>query len=327
MNTTNETAACGDGAPGDVSLSTEASTESTDAGPALRDDLAEELQHLTPEEQRTLSLILQRGQRDRDRHGPVTELSLIANALKNHIETDTEEWQGQQDAEVKIGPDMQKEYPDCERVSLPREGEPIDMTLPQLLENRRSRRSYTGEPITQGQLSTLLYQGYGVKDMGLGYNRANIPSRTVPTTGGLQCVELYVVVNDVDGLQQGLYHYHAVDHCLERMERGNFRWKTAEMCQGQKWLANSSAIVFLAPVMSRLSWKYGRRAYRMAQLDTGIVSQTLHLAAESLGLGSCIVLGFQDDAVNGRLLDLDGREEYVTCALSIGQLPPSAQVW
>lgn len=327
MKTTNETAPRGDGAPGHAPIAADAADPPTNDGPTLRDDLTEELEHLTDEEQRILSRVLQRGQRDRDRHGPVDELSLIANALKSHVETDTEEWKGQQDAEVKIGPDMQKEYPDCERVSLPREGEPIDLTLPQILENRRSRRSYTGDSITQEQLSTLLYQGYGVKGMGLGYNRANIPSRTVPTTGGLQCVEAYVVVNDVDGLQQGLYHYHAVDHCLERLERGNFRWKTVEMCQGQKWLANSSAVVFLAPVMSRLSWKYGRRAYRMAQLDTGIVSQTLHLAAESLGLGSCILLGFRDTAVNGRLLDLDGREEYVTGALSVGQLPPSAQVW
>jgi SagB-type dehydrogenase family enzyme len=326
MKTTDKPATYGDGAPGDI-IPSDASAPGPDNDIGLSDDLKEELHHLTHDEQATLTLILKRGQRDRDRHGPVNELAFIANALKNHIETDTEAWKGQQDAEVKIGPDVQKEYPDYESASLPMEAEEIDMTLPAILESRRTRRSYTGGPITQRQLSTLLYQGYGVKDIGLGYNRANIPSRTVPTTGGLQCVELYVVVNGVEGLEQGLYHYQAVNHALERLERGNFRWKTVEMCQGQKWIANASVVVFMAPVVSRLSWKYGRRAYRMAQLDTGIVAQTLHLAAEGLKLGSSILLGFQDDAVNGRLLNLDGREEYAACALAVGKLPPDAKVW
>jgi len=39
--------------------------------------------------------------------------------------------------------------------------------------------------------------------------------KNVPSGGGLHPVECYLVVQNVEGIAPGLYHYHAVDHALE----------------------------------------------------------------------------------------------------------------
>jgi SagB-type dehydrogenase family enzyme len=305
---------------------TDVSTASSHNGPSPTDDVAadttsvlqpllDELGELDEAEQETLIDFLNRGARDREKQGPVNELSLITNALKTQPETD--DWRAYVKAKDRVGPDMQKDYPDRKRTPLPQEMVEVNASLPAVMQNRSSGRNYSGAPLSLEALSTLLFLSYGVRDISAAYNRADVPLRTVPTTGGLQCIELYFVVNAVDGLEQGLYHYHAVDHAVELVERGSMRWKVVEACQDQDWVANASVVVFLAPMLSRIKWKYGRRAYRMTHVDGGIVGHNLHLSASSMGLSSCLITGFLDVETN-KFLGLDGRDEYAVLSVSVG---------
>lgn len=295
------------------------SIDDQEAPPEVASALLDELKELDASEQEILAEMLLRAKRDREANGPLDEISFIANDLKSHPETD--DWMVFLKLDEKVAPDLQKEYPDCERIALPTDLIDIEDSLLEVMTERTSKRNYSGGPLSLEELSTLLYQAYGVKRTVYAYNRPDVPIRFAPTTGGLQCVELYLVVNAVEGLEQGLYHYHALQHSLEVLERGNFRWKIVEHCPQQEWLSEASVMIIAAPTLPRIFWKYGRRSYRMAHLDTGIVCQNLHLVATGLKLSSCMIMGYQDDPLND-LLGLDGRSEFVVLMLAVGR-----QMW
>ena len=74
--------------------------------------------------------------------------------------------------------------------------------LAALLENRCSRRSYGGGPLTLEELSFLLWAAQGVKTV-----NEHRSLRTAPSGGARHPLELYVFVNSVSGLAPGVYHY------------------------------------------------------------------------------------------------------------------------
>ena len=152
----------------------------------------------------------------------------------------------------------------------------------------------------------------------MAYNRRDVALRNFPSAGGLQCTEIYLVISRVKGISQGLYHYNPMQKCLAIIEKGNFRWRVADCCSQHEWLAEASVVIFIAPDVSRLIWKYGAyKSYRLSHIETGVVSQNLHLIATALELGSCMVFGFDDELANS-LLGLDGRQEFTTLLIAIG---------
>ena len=285
-------------------------------GTALADDLLDEIHDLDPAEQKALTAILRRAKRDREVNGPLEELSFVVNDLKSAPESD--DFMVWITLNSKRGPALQKSFPDAECIPLSRDIIDITATLPDVIDARTSRRDYSGGPLSLEELSTLLYRGYGVRGAITAYNLPDVPLRVVPTAGGLQSVDVYLAVNAVETLEQGLYHYDAIGHALEKLDTGIMRWRISECCARHEWLAYAGVVLILVPNLPRLYWKYGRRAYRMIHIDSGIVNQNLHLVATSLNLPSCMVMGFQDDDLND-VLNLDGRDEFATIMLAVGR--------
>ena len=163
-------------------------------------DLIEALQQLDASEHAVLADMLTRATRDRDEQGPIDEISFIANDLKSHPESD--DWLLMLKISEKVGPELQKTYPDCARIPLSKDLFSVDDSLSEVLANRSSKRDYSGGPLSLEELSSLLHQAYGVKKTVMAYNRPDVPVRFVPTTGGLQCAEVYLVINAVEGVEQ-----------------------------------------------------------------------------------------------------------------------------
>ena len=95
--------------------------------------------------------------------------------------------------------------------------------------------------------------------------------RCNPSSGNLHPVEVYLLAGNVSGIPDGLHHYDPENHALEaraRFSGGN----------GSPWL-----LVGLSSVMWREAWKYGERAFRYCQLDTGHAIGALAYAAALLG--------------------------------------------
>ena len=288
----------------------------TEAVSNLDPILLQELGELEPQEQRVLSDLLKRAKRDRSVNGPVDELAMVVNGLKGYPTED--EWLLFLRMNEKIAPVLHKEFKRQKRIQLETEFPSIAKPISEVINSRTSGRDFKRSSLPFKKLSALLDQSCGVRGTLSAYNRRDIPLRNFPTAGGLQCTELYLVANEVKNIPQGLYHYNPIQNCLEQIEKGNFRWRVVNCCPEHEWLAEAGAVIFVAPDVSRLTWKYGAyTSYRLAHLETGVVCQNLHLVATALGLGSCLVFGFDDEQTD-TLLGLDGRREFTTLLIAVG---------
>ncbi len=290
-----------------------------DEASQVSDELLAELEELDPAEQKLIARLVRRAKRDeKGNRLPVTEVAMVHEFLKVDLLND--DFSVLRNITAYTAPPVIKEYPHRERFALPTELLPLPHPLSQVLAKRASRRDFSKGPLSLAELGSLLHHAYGVRSRALAYNVKGFPSRFVPSTGGLQSVEIYFTVNAVEGLPQGLYHYNPAAHAVEQLEQGNFRRKVVRLCIFQDWLDAASVVLFLTSDMKKVEWKYGRRGYRFVHVDLGIVAQTLHLVATSLKLRSCMIAGYQDEAVH-EMLQIDGRTEFIGLLMAIGRKP------
>lgn len=116
--------------------------------------------------------------------------------------------------------------------------------------------------------------------------------KNVPSGGGLHPMECYLIVQHVEGIEPGLYHYQAQEHALEPLPGPDrpLREFVMDMVAQQHWFADAHVVVLLSPRFDRTFWKYRHHAkgYRVIALEGGHLSQTLYLAATDAGLGAFI---------------------------------------
>jgi len=190
---------------------------------------------------------------------------------------------------------------------------PLD--LRQAIEQRKSTRHYTSQPLTLGELSLLLWMTQGVKEV----TKRPATRRTVPSAGARHAFETYLAINHVEGLPAGLYRFLAIEHKLQEIERDpNFIDRLADTCWKQQQVSASAVTFVWAAVRERMYWRYSERGYRYLFLDAGHVCQNLYLAGEALHCGVCVIGAYDDDAID-QLLGLDGVEQFVIYAASIGK--------
>ncbi|MCG7843882.1 MAG: SagB/ThcOx family dehydrogenase [Methanomassiliicoccales archaeon] len=209
-------------------------------------------------------------------------------------------------------PDTYKGYPDRPKLRLPAPV-PTAMTLDLTLHRRRSVRSFEKDPVSQDELSYLLWASTGITRRERGYE-----FRTSPSAGALYPIETYVAVNNVQGISPGVYHYHIPDHALELIREGPLGPEVARSALDQEMCAKAPVVVIWTAMFERCRWKYDERAYRYVYLDAGHVAQNLALAAVALDLGSCQVAATYDDEVN-ELLGVDGEDESVLYLSVVGR--------
>jgi SagB-type dehydrogenase family enzyme len=186
-------------------------------------------------------------------------------------------------------PEWFKTYPDAPRVRLP------DLALDDgglfdALARRRSVRAYSPEPLALGELSALLWAAAGVTA-----RREGFAFRTAPSAGGLYPIEHYVVANEVEGLEQGLYHYDVLGRALERLRAADLRLPIARAALDQGIAADAQAVFVWTAVLERSRWKYGERFVRYVLLDAGHIAENVALAATAMGLGTCQIAAFFDE--------------------------------
>jgi SagB-type dehydrogenase family enzyme len=205
-----------------------------------------------------------------------------------------------------------KSYPGAERVALPTPRGYTDSGVEETIEARRSVRQYTGELLPLASLSGLLHAAQGVTAPRRGL-------RAVPSAGATYPLELYAIVRHVDGLEPGIYHYVVQDHEMELVQAGDFGGAVAQAGLHQGFLATANVCFVLSAVFQRTRRRYHERAYRYVLLEVGHAGQNLYLAATAMGLGSCAVGAFADDALND-LLGLDGEKEAALYIVSVGTI-------
>ncbi len=210
-------------------------------------------------------------------------------------------------------PPQYKTYPPAEKLKLPKP-EFKGLTVEEAIEKRRSIRNYSKQPITKAQLSQLLFAAQGLT--GKMYGKG---LRSAPSAGALYPFEIYAVVNKVQDLPRGIYHYAVQDHALERVKAGDFRSKITDAGLEQEMLGEAAVTFVLSAIFDRVCHKYGERGYRYVYMEAGHISQNIYLQAVSSGLGSVCAGAFSDEKVN-RLIDVDGRKEATIYLHAVGAL-------
>jgi len=210
-------------------------------------------------------------------------------------------------------PEVYKRYPDRPRIALPAPETRAGAPLWDVLSKRRSARDFRADPLRIQEVSQLLWAAQGITAEQFGYS-----FRTAPSAGALYPVETYIVVNHVDGVERGVYHYAVLDHALEQVKAGDYRVAIARAALDQK-VAYDAAMVFVwTALFQRCKWKYRQRAYRYIYLDAGHIAQNVALAAVGLGLASCQIAALYDEEVND-LVDANGLEESAIYLTVVGK--------
>ena len=198
---------------------------------------------------------------------------------------------------------------DGEAVALPAMGAPPAMSVAQALEQRRSLREYADRAMTAEELAWVIHAATGITST-QGY-------RAVPSAGALYPVETYVAVNRVEGIDPGVFHVDVRGQALEPVRRGSVAGDLMVAGLGQGFLRDAPAVLVLTGVFQRSRWKYRARHYRYVCWEGGHVAQNVYLAAESAGLGACMVGAFLDGMVND-LVRVDGRNEAALGLVALG---------
>lgn len=209
-------------------------------------------------------------------------------------------------------PPLYKKYEDAERIELPEvvfEG----MLVEEAIKRRRSIRHYSGEAMSLEELSILFSAAQGIT----GYS-GNLPLRTAPSAGALYPFEVYAVVNNIEDLDKGVYHYSVIEHSLELLKKGDYRSEVIRAALDQDMVGKANVTFVLTAIFKRATWKYGDRGYRYVYIEAGHISQNISLQAMSLGLGSVGIGAFYDDRVN-KLIGVDGRSEAAIYLHAVGK--------
>ncbi len=204
-------------------------------------------------------------------------------------------------------------------IDLPSPGEfhPADDSLKNVIEKRRTLRSYARDPLTLAELSYLLWCTQGVRKVTTSPSPGTL--RNAPSAGGKHPFETFLLVNRVEGLKPGLYRFLAVDHKLVEVDTSDgLTGNVVKGCLDQQHVGTSAVTFIWVAVAQRTAWRYNTRGYRYMYLDAGHVCQNLYLSAESIGCGACAIGAYSDNEMD-RLLDLDGREQFVIYMGTVGR--------
>lgn len=211
-----------------------------------------------------------------------------------------------------------------------------------LLDTRMTCRNFdTGTALPQGVFSRVLERVFGARARVDAAPDFQVLKKTSPSGGALHPTEAWVIVQRVEGVRAGLYHYRPVEHALEALpwpgDAAALRALARAAVAGQDYFADAHAMVVLAPRFGRNFWKYRdhAKAYRVVVLDVGHLSQTLQLAATEQGLGAFVTAAINEVDIE-QAFGLDPRVEGPLAVCGFGmrantmaksELDPNGRVW
>ena len=193
-----------------------------------------------------------------------------------------------------------------------------NMPLIEAIRDRRSRRNFTQESLTLEELSYLLWATQGVQKL---IRNGLVTIRTVPSGGAMHPFETYLLINRVNGINPGLYRYLATNHKLLTLcsEGADLPKRIGKAANNQDFVGEG-AVVFIWTVRPyRTEYRYGEDSLKDILISVGHICQNLYLACESIGVGTCAIVAY-----NQKLLDafvgVDGEDEIALYLAPVGRI-------
>ena len=224
-----------------------------------------------------------------------------------------------------------------QRIALPRTAR---TDFDHLLARRATCRNFdAGKPLPYALFAQLMERVFSAQSHVRVSDDTVFLKKTSPSGGGLHPIEAYLIVQNVEAVAPGLYHYHSVAHALEPLPASDRPLQELAMAAvaEQHWFANAHVMVLLAPRYDRSFWKYRNhaKAHRAIILEAGHLSQTLYLSATEAGLAAYITCAINEvpleqafalDPISSGGLAICGfgwrGEEMVTM-----ELDPAGEIW
>ncbi len=183
-------------------------------------------------------------------------------------------------------------------INLPQPVSDGQVSVEEALRLRRSIRNYKDEPLQLEELSQLLWSAQGIT------NERGF--RTAPSAGATFPLEMFVVVNNVEHLGKGIYHYHPHEHQLAFLREEDVSSALFRACLSQSMILDGGAVLVFAAVFERTTSRYGERGERYVYNEIGHAGQNVHLQAAALNLGTVVIGAYRDDEVE-EILQLGDR--------------------
>ncbi len=160
-------------------------------------------------------------------------------------------------------------------IKLPEPNRAGGKPLGDALAARRTTREFSTAPLTDQELSDLLWAANG-------FNRPDEKKRTAPTAMNRQEVDLYVCRAD------GAYLWDSEANVLKRGTDKDLRGFTGHMDRGDQNFALVAPVAIVYVIDYARQGMQGRPqdAFKYASVDCGFIGQNIYLHAASSGLGT-----------------------------------------
>ena len=185
-------------------------------------------------------------------------------------------------------------------VKLPDPEKDLDFPLMEALERRRSIRKWKNLPLSERELSNLLWAACGITREKYGKVKCK---RTAPSACNSQEIRVYVIA------EEGVFLYDEENHQLIKTVARDIRKEIGT----QKMMKSAPLGLVFAADLSRMKSPFlrSKEAKRFsAWVDTGYVSQNVYLYCAAAGLGT-VVLSLVDRDKLHTLMKLKEEEKIV----------------
>jgi SagB-type dehydrogenase family enzyme len=198
-------------------------------------------------------------------------------------------------------------------VYLPKPKYKSNISLEETLYRRKSYRYFKNKKLTLAQVGQLLWSAGGTNIDGI-----SGATRVYPSAGGIYSTKIYLVSNNVENLNSGLYLYEYQNHNLKLIkEDKSLQYQVANSCFNQKFISQAAISIIFVSEYKKTSLRYGDRGKeRYINLDIGHSAQNVCLQCVSLGLGTVPVGAFNDNDL-AKILNLK-KDEIPVYVLPIG---------
>jgi SagB-type dehydrogenase family enzyme len=156
-------------------------------------------------------------------------------------------------------------------------------SIGEIILRRGSTRKFTRSSISFTTLSSIIYNSTRCIPMDFKKDEETL-------------VDIYLIANDVEGIDPGGYFYNRVNNTLDLIKDKASRNLSGYLCLGQPLFSDASVVLFLMSNLNKIIKTLGNRGYRAAQFEAGIITGKIYLSAYAYGTGASGST-FYDDAV------------------------------
>jgi SagB-type dehydrogenase family enzyme len=178
----------------------------------------------------------------------------------------------------------------ADSIALPQPDLRSSNSLEAVLKSRRTRLDFTDGALSLKQLSQLLWAGQGINvDWG---------DRTAPSAKSTYPLTIFVIVNNVSGLEPGEYQYIPGDrtpaHQLKPIKKTEIGEALFNLLN-QGSFKDIPAVLVITGDMTKMAEAYGGINHdKEVYLEAGYTAQNIALQAESLKLGTTVNTNFDE---------------------------------